>query len=110
VGPRTGLDNIKNRNILTLPGLGLQPLGHSSRSQSLYRLRSVIPYHLEALRKSVPAITILLVCSFVKAQRSNPDARICIVIMLLDYSNISFSHVRLVAPQKCRVENYLVLY
>jgi hypothetical protein len=38
VGPRAGLDDVKNRKFLTLPGLELRPFGHPSRSQSLYRL------------------------------------------------------------------------
>jgi hypothetical protein len=29
VGPRTGLDNVKNRKIFPLPGLEIRPLGHS---------------------------------------------------------------------------------
>jgi hypothetical protein len=39
VGPRTGLDYVEKRKILSVPGLRLRPLGVSSRSQSLYRLR-----------------------------------------------------------------------
>jgi hypothetical protein len=39
VGPRDSLDDVEKRKFLTLPGLELQPLGHPSRSQSLYRLR-----------------------------------------------------------------------
>jgi hypothetical protein len=39
VSPRAGLDNGEKRKFLTLPGLELRPLGHPSRSQSLYRLR-----------------------------------------------------------------------
>jgi hypothetical protein len=39
VGPITGLDDVEKTEILTLPGLELRPLGHPSRSQSLYRLR-----------------------------------------------------------------------
>jgi hypothetical protein len=38
VGPRTGLDDVKSRKFLTLPGLELRPLGRRARSQSLYRL------------------------------------------------------------------------
>jgi hypothetical protein len=38
VGPRTGLDDVERRKILSLPGLGLRPLGRPSRSQSLQRL------------------------------------------------------------------------
>jgi hypothetical protein len=38
-GPRTGLDDVKKRKFLTLPGLELRPLGRPARSQSLYRLR-----------------------------------------------------------------------
>jgi hypothetical protein len=36
---RAGLDDLENRKFLILPGLELQPLGRSARSQSLYRLR-----------------------------------------------------------------------
>jgi hypothetical protein len=36
---RAGLDDLENRNFLTLPGLELRPLGCSARSWSLYRLR-----------------------------------------------------------------------
>jgi hypothetical protein len=39
VGPRTDLDDMEKRKILTLPGFELQPLGRPTRSQSLYRLR-----------------------------------------------------------------------
>jgi hypothetical protein len=36
--PRSGLDDMKNRIFLNLPGLELRPLGRPARSQSLYRL------------------------------------------------------------------------
>jgi hypothetical protein len=36
--PRTGLDDVKGRKILPLPGLELQPLSRSAHSQLLYRL------------------------------------------------------------------------
>jgi hypothetical protein len=39
VDPRAGLDGVEKRKFLTLPGLELQLLGRSARSQSLYRLR-----------------------------------------------------------------------
>jgi hypothetical protein len=39
VGPRAGLDDVEKRKFLTLPGLGLRPLGRAARGQSLYRLR-----------------------------------------------------------------------
>jgi hypothetical protein len=39
VDPRAGLDDLKKRKFLTLPGLELRPLGHPARSQSPYRLR-----------------------------------------------------------------------
>jgi hypothetical protein len=32
VGPRAGLDDVKNRKIFTLPGLEFRPLGHLSSS------------------------------------------------------------------------------
>jgi hypothetical protein len=38
VDPRSGLDDVEKRKFLTLPGLGLQTLGPSACSQSLYRL------------------------------------------------------------------------
>jgi hypothetical protein len=38
VSPRTGLDDVKRRKILTLPGLELRTIGHPARSQSLYQL------------------------------------------------------------------------
>jgi hypothetical protein len=38
VDPRAGLDDVKKRKFLTLPGLELRPLGRPTRSQSLYRL------------------------------------------------------------------------
>jgi hypothetical protein len=34
VNLRTGLDDVKNRKFLTIPGLELRPLGHQTRSQS----------------------------------------------------------------------------
>jgi hypothetical protein len=39
VDTRAGLDELEKRKFLNLPGLELQDLGHSARSQSLYRLR-----------------------------------------------------------------------
>jgi hypothetical protein len=39
VSPRARLDDAEKRKFLTLTGLELRPLGHSTRSQSLYRLR-----------------------------------------------------------------------
>jgi hypothetical protein len=40
VGPRTDLDDVEKNNIyLFLPGLELRPLGRTTSSQSLYRLR-----------------------------------------------------------------------
>jgi hypothetical protein len=40
VDPRTGLDDVEKKKIFPLLGLELQPFGHPSRSQSLYRLLS----------------------------------------------------------------------
>jgi hypothetical protein len=39
VGPRAGLDDIKKRKLLPLPGLELRSLRRPARNQSLYRLR-----------------------------------------------------------------------
>jgi hypothetical protein len=39
VGSRRGLDEVKKRNILPLPGLELLPLYRRTRNRSLYRLR-----------------------------------------------------------------------
>jgi hypothetical protein len=39
VDPGVGLDDVKKRKFLTLPGLELRPLGRPTRGQSLYRLR-----------------------------------------------------------------------
>jgi hypothetical protein len=39
VDPRAGLNNVKKRKFLILPGLELRPFGRPARSQSLYRLR-----------------------------------------------------------------------
>jgi hypothetical protein len=39
VGPRTGLDNVEKRKLLTLPGFELRTLRRPASSQSLYRLR-----------------------------------------------------------------------
>jgi hypothetical protein len=38
VGPRAGLDKGEMRNVLTLPGFELRPLGRSVRNQPLHRL------------------------------------------------------------------------
>jgi hypothetical protein len=38
VGPRAGLDDVEEREVLTLPELELRLLGHPPHSQSLYRL------------------------------------------------------------------------
>jgi hypothetical protein len=40
VGPRTGLDAVKRRKILPVPGLEIRSVGHPARSQSLSRLCS----------------------------------------------------------------------
>jgi hypothetical protein len=39
VDPRTDMDDVEKRKLLTLPGLELQPLGRPGRSQSLYPVR-----------------------------------------------------------------------
>jgi hypothetical protein len=39
VGPRTALDDVERRKILTLPGLELRLLGRPARTQLLHRLR-----------------------------------------------------------------------
>jgi hypothetical protein len=39
VDPRAGLDNVKKKEFLTLPGLELRTIGRPARSKSLYRLR-----------------------------------------------------------------------
>jgi hypothetical protein len=39
VDPKDGLDDVKKRKFLSLPGLEIRPLGRPARSQSLYRLR-----------------------------------------------------------------------
>jgi hypothetical protein len=41
VNPGAGLDNVEKRELLTLPGLELRPLGCPAHSQSLYRLRTL---------------------------------------------------------------------
>jgi hypothetical protein len=38
MGSRTGLDNVENKNSLTLPELELRIFGRSTCSESLYRL------------------------------------------------------------------------
>jgi hypothetical protein len=38
VGPRVGLDDVKNRKFLTLPGLEFRPIGRPARNQLLYQL------------------------------------------------------------------------
>jgi hypothetical protein len=47
VDSRAGLDYLKKRKFLTLPGLELQPLGRPARSQSLYRLRYPGRMHIQ---------------------------------------------------------------
>jgi hypothetical protein len=49
VDPRADLDDVEKRKFLVLPGLELQPLGRSARSQSLYRLRYPGSIHVEKL-------------------------------------------------------------
>jgi hypothetical protein len=44
VGPRTGLDDVEKRKLLTLPGLELRPLGRPARSQSLYQISVQNPF------------------------------------------------------------------
>jgi hypothetical protein len=48
VDSRAGLDDVKNREFLTLQGLKLRSLGLPARSQSLYRLG----YHVETAYSS----------------------------------------------------------
>jgi hypothetical protein len=40
VGPRTDLDDVESRKIISLPGIELRPLGIPAHSQSLYRLHN----------------------------------------------------------------------
>jgi hypothetical protein len=42
VGPRTGLENMKKKKFLPLPGLELRLFGRPARRQSLYRLLLVV--------------------------------------------------------------------
>jgi hypothetical protein len=42
VNHRAGLDNVEKRKFLTPPGLELRRLGRPARSQSLYRLHSIL--------------------------------------------------------------------
>jgi hypothetical protein len=49
VDPRAGLGDVEKRKLLTLPELELRPLGHPARSQSLYRLRTLILFIHEKL-------------------------------------------------------------
>jgi hypothetical protein len=39
VGPRNGLDDVKERKFLSLPGIELRTLGHSVRSHSTHKLK-----------------------------------------------------------------------
>jgi hypothetical protein len=52
VDPRAGMDDVEKREFSTLPGLELQPLGRSARSQSLYRLR--FSHYSDGLRAARP--------------------------------------------------------
>jgi hypothetical protein len=66
VGPRTGLDDMKKRKLLTLPGLELRPLRRSAHSQSLYRLRYFLKTYLglgfrQHVEESILFLTSLLV-------------------------------------------------
>jgi hypothetical protein len=60
VGPKTGLDDVENREFLNLPGLKLWPLCCPACSQSLYRLRysssscATITYNDIILESRVP--------------------------------------------------------
>jgi hypothetical protein len=45
VDPTAGLDDMKKRKFLTLPGLELRALGRPAHSQSLYRRRSLGSLH-----------------------------------------------------------------
>jgi hypothetical protein len=45
VDPRAGLDDVKKRKFLNLPGLELRPLGRPASSLTLYRLRYPGPLH-----------------------------------------------------------------
>jgi hypothetical protein len=42
--PRVSLDDVEKRKFVTPPGLEFRPLGHQTRSQSLYRLRCPGPH------------------------------------------------------------------
>jgi hypothetical protein len=62
VDPRTGLDDLKTRKFLTLPGLELQPLSRPADSQSLYRLQypgskfiTKISLNFPLLEKTLPS-------------------------------------------------------
>jgi hypothetical protein len=52
VGPRTGLDDVEKRKLLTVPGLEFRPIYRLTHSQSLYRVRyanSFKVFHLKIL-------------------------------------------------------------
>jgi hypothetical protein len=40
--PKIGLDDVENKRISPVSGLELRPLGHPTRSQSLYRLLFIL--------------------------------------------------------------------
>jgi hypothetical protein len=56
VSPRASLDDLEKRNILTLSGLELRPLGRPVRNQSLYRLS----YSGSLLKRVVRIVTTAL--------------------------------------------------
>jgi hypothetical protein len=52
---RAGLDDVKKRKYLTLPGIEFRPLGRPARSQSLYRLRYPGSYHVNSELNTLPS-------------------------------------------------------
>jgi hypothetical protein len=71
VDPRAGVDDVKKRKFLILPGLELRPLGRPAHTHSLYRLRYPgFRDILHMLEKSI-ADLVLTVAFTYKIQRLN---------------------------------------
>lgn len=107
--PRAGLEYVKKRKLLTLPGLELRPLDHRARNQSLYTDCAIPP----------SIISLLLYFSFIFATLFNVLMAVCVFFFTaLLIPNLYFGHrhhqlhlhvavSRCIVVSYCRVRHYL---
>jgi hypothetical protein len=67
--PRIGLDDVRRRKILPVPGLESQPFGRPARSQSVYRLRYIGPTYKIIIGKII--VLYILIVSYLVSSRED---------------------------------------